>query len=340
MIGTAQPDSQALAIKGLSLEFPTFSGSIKALDNVSIEVGKAEIVGVVGESGCGKSVTTMAATGLLPKGRYKITGGSVSLFGRATLTMDDKELQNMRGKVVSTIFQEPMNALNPTIRIGKQLTDIIMRHEGTNLEDAKQRAHDILADMLIGEPERIMRAYPFELSGGMRQRVLTAMAFSCNPGLIIADEPTTALDVTVQAVILRLIQNRARRTGTSVIFISHNVAVVSQLCDRIYVMYAGRIVEHGATRAVLDAPQHPYTQALLRCLPERLAPKQELEAIPGAVPNLMHPPAGCYFQPRCGEAVERCRTHSPQLAGSDAQQVACWQRGDGVLILDKGHGNA
>lgn len=340
MIGTAQPDGQALAIKGLSLEFPTFSGSIKALDNVSIEVGKAEIVGVVGESGCGKSVTTMAATGLLPKGRYKITGGSVSLFGRATLTMDDKELQNMRGKVVSTIFQEPMNALNPTIRIGKQLTDIIMRHEGTNLEDAKQRAHDILADMLIGEPERIMRAYPFELSGGMRQRVLTAMAFSCNPGLIIADEPTTALDVTVQAVILRLIQNRARRTGTSVIFISHNVAVVSQLCDRIYVMYAGRIVEHGATRAVLDAPQHPYTQALLRCLPERLAPKQELEAIPGAVPNLMHPPAGCYFQPRCGEAVERCRTHSPQLAGSDAQQVACWQRGDGVLILDKGHGNA
>ncbi len=340
MIGTAQPDGQALAIKGLSLEFPTFSGSIKALDNVSIEVGKAEIVGVVGESGCGKSVTTMAATGLLPKGRYNITGGSVSLFGRATLTMDDKELQNMRGKVVSTIFQEPMNALNPTIRIGKQLTDIIMRHEGTNLEDAKQRAHDILADMLIGEPERIMRAYPFELSGGMRQRVLTAMAFSCNPGLIIADEPTTALDVTVQAVILRLIQNRARRTGTSVIFISHNVAVVSQLCDRIYVMYAGRIVEHGATRAVLDAPQHPYTQALLRCLPERLAPKQELEAIPGAVPNLMHPPAGCYFQPRCGEAVERCRTHSPQLAGSDAQQVACWQRGDGVLILDKGHGNA
>ncbi|MFJ6324353.1 MULTISPECIES: ABC transporter ATP-binding protein [unclassified Rhizobium] len=340
MIGTAQPDGQALAIKGLSLEFPTFSGSIKALDNVSIEVGKAEIVGVVGESGCGKSVTTMAATGLLPKGRYKITGGSVSLFGRATLTMDDKELQNMRGKVVSTIFQEPMNALNPTIRIGKQLTDIIMRHEGTNLEDAKQRAHDILADMLIGEPERIMRAYPFELSGGMRQRVLTAMAFSCNPGLIIADEPTTALDVTVQAVILRLIQNRARRTGTSVIFISHNVAVVSQLCDRIYVMYAGRIVEHGATRAVLDAPQHPYTQALLRCLPERLAPKQELEAIPGAVPNLMHPPAGCYFQPRCGEAIERCRTHSPQLAGSDAQQVACWQRGDGVLILDKGHGNA
>jgi peptide/nickel transport system ATP-binding protein len=197
-------------------------------------------------------------------------------------------------------------------------------------------ARDILADMLIGEPERVMNLYPFELSGGMRQRVLIAMAFSCNPGLIIADEPTTALDVTVQAVILRLIQNRARRTGTSVIFISHNVAVVSQLCDRLYVMYAGRIVEHGATRTVLETPQHPYTQALLRCLPERVAPKQELEAIPGAVPNLLHPPAGCYFQPRCKEAVEQCRTQSPQLVGASGQQVACWRRGVATELVEQG----
>lgn len=181
-----------------------------------------------------------------------------------------------------------------------------------------------------------MNLYPFELSGGMRQRVLIAMAFSCNPGLIIADEPTTALDVTVQAVILRLIQNRARRTGTSVIFISHNVAVVSQLCDRLYVMYAGRIVEHGATRTVLETPQHPYTQALLRCLPERVAPKQELEAIPGAVPNLLHPPAGCYFQPRCKEAVEQCRTQSPQLVGASGQQVACWRRGAATELVEQG----
>ena len=181
-----------------------------------------------------------------------------------------------------------------------------------------------------------MKLYPFELSGGMRQRVLIAMAFSCNPGLIIADEPTTALDVTVQAVILRLIQNRARRTGTSVIFISHNVAVVSQLCDRLYVMYAGRIVEHGATRTVLETPQHPYTQALLRCLPERVAPKQELEAIPGAVPNLLSPPAGCYFQPRCKEAVDQCRSRSPQLAGAGGQQVACWRRGGAAELVEQG----
>ncbi len=335
-MGTAEPRGQALAINNLSLEFPTFSGAVKALDDVTISVGKAEIVGIVGESGCGKSVTTMAATGLLPKGRYRITGGTVRLFGHSTLSMDDNQLQDLRGKVVSTIFQEPMNALNPTIRIGKQLTDVIMRHEEIGLAEARRVARDILADMLIGEPERVMNLYPFELSGGMRQRVLIAMAFSCNPGLIIADEPTTALDVTVQAVILRLIQNRARRTGTSVIFISHNVAVVSQLCDRLYVMYAGRIVEHGATRTVLETPQHPYTQALLRCLPERVAPKQELEAIPGAVPNLLHPPAGCYFQPRCKEAVEQCRTQSPQLVGASGQQVACWRRDAATELVEQG----
>lgn len=336
MTGTAEPRSQALAINNLSLEFPTFSGAVRALDNVSINVGKAEIVGIVGESGCGKSVMTMAATGLLPKGRYRITGGTVRLFGHSTLSMDDSQLQDLRGKVVSTIFQEPMNALNPTIRIGRQLTDVIMRHEDVGPTDARRIARDILADMLIGEPERVMSLYPFELSGGMRQRVLIAMAFSCNPGLIIADEPTTALDVTVQAAILRLIQNRARRTDTAVIFISHNVAVVSQLCDRLYVMYAGRIVEHGATRTVLETPQHPYTQALLRCLPERVAPKQELEAIPGAVPNLLHPPAGCYFQPRCKKAVEQCRSQTPQLAGTDGQQVACWQRGVTVELAGQG----
>uniref|UniRef100_UPI002FE28785 ABC transporter ATP-binding protein n=1 Tax=Sinorhizobium chiapasense TaxID=501572 RepID=UPI002FE28785 len=336
MTGTAEPCGQALAINNLSLEFPTFSGAVKALDNVSINVGKAEIVGIVGESGCGKSVTTMAATGLLPKGRYRITAGSVRLFGHSTLSMNDSQLQDLRGKVVSTIFQEPMNALNPTIRIGRQLTDVIMRHEEVGPTDARRIARDILADMLIGEPERVMNLYPFELSGGMRQRVLIAMAFSCNPGLIIADEPTTALDVTVQAVILRLIQNRARRTGTAVIFISHNVAVVSQLCDRLYVMYAGRIVEHGSTRTVLETPQHPYTQALLRCLPERVAPKQELEAIFGAVPSLLHPPSGCYFQPRCKEAVQQCRSQTPQLAGTDDQQVACWQRGAAVELAEQG----
>jgi peptide/nickel transport system ATP-binding protein len=326
MTATDTQAEMALVIHNLSLEFPTFTGAVKALDSVSISVGRAEIVGIVGESGCGKSVTTMAVTGLLPRGRYAVTGGSVNLFGHATLKMNDAELQNIRGKVVSTIFQEPMHALNPTIRIGQQITDVIMQHERINRTEAGHRARAILADMLIGEPERVMRAYPFELSGGMRQRVLIAMAFSCNPGLIIADEPTTALDVTVQATILRLIRDRARRIGTSVIFISHNVAVVSQLCDRLYVMYGGRIVEHGPTRAVLDTPRHPYTQALLSCLPERQTSKSELSAIAGSVPNLLAPPSGCYFEPRCKEAGALCRTLVPDLVGQGSHHVACFER--------------
>ncbi|UDL92121.1 ABC transporter ATP-binding protein [Mesorhizobium sp. PAMC28654] len=317
----------ALSIEGLSLEFPTYAGAIKALDDVTIEIGTSEIVGLVGESGCGKSVTTMAATRLLPEGRYRVTSGSIRLFGRDPFAMGETELQDVRGKLVSTIFQEPMNALNPTIRIGKQLVGVIRRHEAVSEAEAERTARGILKDMLIAEPDRIMKAYPFELSGGMRQRVLIAMAFSCNPGLIIADEPTTALDVTVQAVILRLILDRAKRTGTSVVFISHNIAVVSQLCDRLYVMYAGRIVESGPTRAVLEAPQHPYTQALLRCLPERVEPKAELEAIPGTVPNLLDPPQGCFYRPRCPEANDQCLAKPPSVATAPGHLVACWRRG-------------
>jgi peptide/nickel transport system ATP-binding protein len=269
----------------------------------------------------------MAATRLLPEGRYRVTAGSIRLFGRDPFAMGETELQDVRGKLVSTIFQEPMNALNPTIRIGKQLVGVIQRHEAVSEAEAERTARGILKDMLIGEPDRIMKAYPFELSGGMRQRVLIAMAFSCNPGLIIADEPTTALDVTVQAVILRLILDRAKRTGTSVVFISHNIAVVSQLCDRLYVMYAGRIVESGPTRAVLEAPQHPYTQALLRCLPERVEPKAELEAIPGTVPNLLDPPQGCFYRPRCPEANDQCLAKAPSVATAPGHLVACWRRG-------------
>ncbi len=316
----------ALSIENLSLEFPTYAGAIKALDGVTIKVGNAEIVGLVGESGCGKSVSTMAATRLLPEGRYKITQGSIRLFGRDPMAMDEEELQQVRGKLVSTIFQEPMNALNPTIRIGQQLVSVIRRHEALGRKAAEAVAVNILADMLIPEPARIMQAYPFELSGGMRQRVLIAMAFSCNPGLIIADEPTTALDVTVQAAILRLIQGRARRTGTSVVFISHNIAVVSQICDRLYIMYAGRIVESGPTRAVLDRPQHPYTRALLRCLPERVRPKEPLESIPGTVPNLLDPPPGCFYRPRCPEADTRCMEKPHETALPGGQSVSCWQR--------------
>eukprot|EP01132_Coremiostelium_polycephalum_P013332 gene13332-16252_t len=262
----------ALSIENLSLEFPTYAGAIKALDGVTIKVGNAEIVGLVGESGCGKSVSTMAATRLLPEGRYKITQGSIRLFGRDPMAMDEEELQQVRGKLVSTIFQEPMNALNPTIRIGQQLVSVIRRHEALGRKAAEAVAVNILADMLIPEPARIMR------------------------------------------------------TGTSVVFISHNIAVVSQICDRLYIMYAGRIVESGPTRAVLDRPQHPYTRALLRCLPERVRPKEPLESIPGTVPNLLDPPPGCFYRPRCPEADTRCMEKPHETALPGGQAVSCWQR--------------
>jgi peptide/nickel transport system ATP-binding protein len=299
---------------------------VKALNSVSLTVDPGEVVGIVGESGCGKSVTTMVATRLLPEGRYRVTGGSIRLFGRDPLAASERELQEVRGALVSTVFQEPMNALNPTIRVGRQIVEVIRRHQPLDDAAATRKAASLLADMQIADPAAVMRSYPFELSGGMRQRVLIAMAFSCDPKLLIADEPTTALDVTVQALILRLIKARAARTGTAVVFISHDMAVVSQLCDRIYVMYAGRVVETGATREVLERPQHPYTRALIRCLPGLTAPKAPLESIPGTVPNLIHLPTGCLFRPRCREAYERCGAVPPLAETLPAHGAACWRR--------------
>ncbi|WP_210212159.1 MULTISPECIES: ABC transporter ATP-binding protein [unclassified Mesorhizobium] len=315
-----------LEISDLSLEFRTYRGPIKALNGVSLNVRAGEIVGIVGESGCGKSVTMMAATRLLPKGSAHITGGGIRLFGNDPMKLSERELQHVRGRLVSTIFQEPMNALNPTRRIGEQIVEVIRRHQRLDNAAATSKASGLLRDMLISEPERIMQAYPFELSGGMRQRVLIAMAFSCEPKLIIADEPTTALDVTVQALILGLIKHKAMSTGTAVVFISHDMAVVSQLCDRLYVLYAGRVAEAGTTASVLAAPAHPYTRALIRCLPGLAPPKQPLEQIPGTLPDLLDPPAGCLFRARCREANDRCVSVPPLAALEPARRAACWRR--------------
>src|SRR5690606_23649345 len=224
------------------------------------------------------------------------------------------------------------NALNPTIRIGRQIAQVIRRHEPVSEDEAMARAEELLSEMQVPDARRVMRNYPFELSGGMRQRVLIAMAFSCNPKVLIADEPTTALDVTVQAQVLALLRERARERGISVLFITHDLAVVAQLCDRVYVMYAGKVVEEGRTDAVLRRPLHPYTRALLRSLPEFIEPKQSLASIPGTVPNLVQPPPGCRFRPRCRFAFDACLTTPPLLddpAGADAagtadHRAACW----------------
>ena len=267
-----------LTVSHLSLGFVGFDETVAALKDVSITVDAGEIVGLVGESGSGKSVTALSILKLLPDGKTRY-GGAVSVLGHDVLQQTPRELQAMRGAEVAMIFQEPMTALNPVLRAGEQITDVILRHRHMPRSEAETLAIGLLKDLHIGDPARVMQSYPHELSGGMRQRVMIAMAFSCQPKLIIADEPTTALDVTVQAQILTLLKERAAATQTSVLLISHDLAVVAQLCDRVYVMYRGEIVEQGPTADVIHRPQHAYTRALLNALPEGKAPKSRLETV-------------------------------------------------------------
>ncbi|AIX72687.1 ABC transporter ATP-binding protein [Pantoea sp. PSNIH4] len=314
-----------LAIDDLRLSFPIFQGEVHALNRVSLSVNRGEIVGVVGESGSGKSVTAMLAMRLLPADSYRILGGGVRLLGEDILRASEKQMRQLRGAKVAMIFQEPMTALNPTRRIGQLMTEVIRQHQRLSAREAQQKAIVLLTEMQIADAPQVMKRYPFELSGGMRQRVMIALAFSCEPELIIADEPTTALDVTVQRQVLRLLKQKARASNTAVLFISHDMAVVSQLCDRLYVMYAGAVIESGPTRQLIDRPAHPYSLGLLRCAPEASAPRAELPAIPGTVPNLTQPPVGCAFRERCFAADARC-LHTPSLSpcGADEQLAACW----------------
>ncbi|MGE0006043.1 MAG: dipeptide ABC transporter ATP-binding protein [Parvibaculaceae bacterium] len=322
----AKTGDAVVSIRDLSLEFPVYQGAVHALSGVTLDVGPGEIVGLVGESGSGKSVTAMSVIRLLPPETARISGGSIALLGRDVVAASEHSLEDVRGKVASMVFQEPMTALNPTIRIGRQVTEVIRRHERAGEAEAARRAERLLTEMQVPDAERVMRNYPFELSGGMRQRVLIAMAFACNPKVLIADEPTTALDVTVQAQVLSLLRERAQARGTSVLFITHDLAVVGALCDRVYVMYGGRIVEDGATADVLKRPLHPYTQALLRSLPEFAIPRTPLAAIRGTVPSLLHPPPGCMFRGRCPHATDKCREDPPFIAEerNPAHRAACW----------------
>jgi peptide/nickel transport system ATP-binding protein len=326
-----------LDIRDLSLEFPVFGGVVHALDHVSLQVLPGEIVGVVGESGSGKSVMAMAVLRLLAPGSHRVTSGRLHLVGEDVLAATEARMRSWRGRRAAMIFQEPMTALNPTRRVGDQLMEVLRAHHTMNRPQARERATALLRDMMIPDPSQVLRAYPFELSGGMRQRVMVAMAFSCDPALLIADEPTTALDVTVQRQVLQLLRNKARERGTAILFITHDMAVVSQFCDRVYVMYAGTVVEEGPTRAVLRAPRHPYTQGLLGGLPDAVLPGQRLAAIPGQVPDMRRPPTGCVFRDRCAHAdgvcLQRPTLRSPedsraagQAAAGDAgpARVACW----------------
>ena len=320
-----QPSLQTvLDIQNLSIEFPIYQGAVRAVNGVTVQMERGEVVGIVGESGSAKSVTAMMAMRLLPEGRFKVTGGSVSLLGRDVLAARERDMLEIRGRDVSMVFQEPLTALNPTQRIERQMLEVIRLHRPCSKPEARALAVRLLGDMRIADPEQVMQRYPFELSGGMRQRILIALAFSCDPQIIIADEPTTALDVTVQRQVLQLMRAKARDLGTAILFISHDLALVSQFCDRVYVMYAGSVVEDGPTAEVLGAPMHPYTRALLRALPENAQPGALLQSIPGTVPNLSLPLAGCSFAPRCAQAQAPCSSKPPLQTVAHHHRSACW----------------
>ncbi|MBB4301425.1 peptide/nickel transport system ATP-binding protein [Rhodobium orientis] len=316
-----------LEIEGLRVQFRTATGVSRAVDGLSLSVDAGQVLAIVGESGCGKSVTAMAILGLLPEGISR-ADGTIRFEGRDLLALTDREMQKIRGKAVSMVFQEPMTSLNPVLTVGRQIGETLRLHEGLGRRATEARALEMLRLVGIPEPERRLKQYPHELSGGMRQRVMIAMALACNPRLLIADEPTTALDVTVQAQILDLMRDLIGRTGTGMVLITHDFGVVAEMAQRVVVMYAGRKVEEAPVRDLFAAPRHPYTRALLDSMPrltEGGEAPEELTEIPGVVPALTEPVRACTFEPRCPRASDQCRTlYPPFRECGDDHMVACW----------------
>jgi len=303
-----------LEVKDLQTHFFTSGGVVKAVDGISYDVAPGETVAVVGESGCGKSVGAMSILRLIPDPPGKTVNGEIIFQGRDLLKLSDAEMRNVRGRDIGMIFQEPMTSLNPVLSIGRQLTETVEEHLGVTHAQAMERAKELLGLVGISEPDRRLKQYPHHLSGGMRQRVMIAMALACEPKLIIADEPTTALDVTIQAQILELMKNLTRELGVAMIIITHNLGVVARYADRVNVMYAGRIVESGSARDIYNNPKHPYTLALLRSVPRMDQPRgSKLEPVDGQPPDLTKLDGGCSFRPRCRFAVEGCAKARPAL---------------------------
>ena len=312
-----------LSVRDLVVEFPTRRAVLRALDGVSFDITAGEVLGVVGESGAGKSVTGAAVIGLIePPGR--IAGGTITLKGERIDGLPLAAMQKVRGKRIGMVFQDPLTSLNPVIRIGEQIVETMQVHMDIEAADARRRAIELLAKVGIPAPEARIDAYPHELSGGMRQRVVLALVLCTEPELIIADEPTTALDVSVQAQIIALLKSLARERGTSVMLITHDMGVIAETADRVAVMYAGRIAEIGPVREVLKAPRHPYTKGLMGAIPSVAAQHTRLVQIPGAMPRLTAIPRGCAFNPRCGQVFGRCREARPPLVPVDRSEAACW----------------
>ena len=315
-----------LEVKGLKTHFFTQSGVVKAVDGISYHVDEGEVLGRVGESGCGKSVGAMSIMKLVASPPGRIVDGEIEFEGDNLLDMDDAQMRSVRGNRIAMVFQEPMTSLNPVLTIGRQLTETLELHQGMTRDEADVRAGELLSMVGIPDPESRLKDYPHQFSGGMRQRVMIAMALSCNPRLIIADEPTTALDVTIQAQILELMQDLAKELGTALIIITHNLGVVARYADRVIVMYAGKIIESATAAELYANPKHPYTRALLNSVP-RLDESREgvkLEAIQGMPPDLSSLTGGCSFAPRCRFVQDSCLTDDPVLEDvAPAHQSAC-----------------
>ena len=332
-MGTTSPEP-LLRVDGLKTHFHTRDGVVRAVDGVSFEVMPGETLAIVGESGCGKSVTAMSILRLLPMPPARIAAGTITFDGRNLLDLSEPEMRAVRGNLISMIFQEPMTSLNPVLTIGQQVAEVLVLHRGLTQREALAQAAEGLRKVQISEPERRLRQYPHELSGGMRQRVMIAMALACGPRLLIADEPTTALDVTIQAQILVLMRKLGAETGASIILITHDLGVVAEMAQRVIVMYAGRKVEEAGVEALFAHPRHPYTRGLLGSMPHLRstgddldgdAPPERLVEIAGMVPSLKEAMEGCLFAPRCPNATERCRVEVPPMAAHGPGHVAaCW----------------
>lgn len=309
-----------LFVEDLAVEFKVSNGKFKAPDGVSFKIFENECVGMVGESGSGKSVTALAIMGLVPKPQGKIVKGRIIFEGKDLLKVDN----HPRGTKISMVFQNPLNSLNPNIKIGKQLSEVLEQHYGISYKEAIGKVTAMMKQLGIPEPEEMIERYPFEYSGGMRQRAMIAMAMLCHPKLLIADEPTTALDVTIQAQIIQLFKKLKIESKTSILFISHDLSVVSQIADRVIVMYAGKICEISKTEEIFEKPLHPYTAGLISSIPDMRERKTKLRSIEGNVPSLIDPPTGCRFHPRCSQKMPLCMEKEPDDFSVNDRIVKCW----------------
>ncbi len=319
-------NGKLLEVNDLRTYFYTDDGIARAVDGVDFQLDRGETLGLVGESGCGKTVTSLSIMRLVPEPPGRIVGGEIIFKGQDILKLSEREMRSIRGNEISMIFQEPMTSLNPVYTCGNQIAEAIVLHQKVGKKEAKSGVIEMLRFVGIPDPEVRAGEYPHQLSGGMRQRVMIAMALSCRPSILIADEPTTALDVTIQAQILDLLRKLREELHMAMLLITHNLGVIAEMADRVAVMYAGKIVEKADVEAIFETPSHPYTRGLLKSIPALGHKKEKLTAIRGTVPNPVHFPSGCRFNPRCDLADDRCRTEEPELLEIDpGHKVSCWK---------------